>query len=262
MSESLIAHTEGSVLILTNNNPAARNALSPAYFEALCKNLAKAELSREISAVVLTGAEGNFCSGGDLTQLEARRTLSPADRRIALERLHVAIRAIRDCGKPVIAAVEGAAAGAGLSIALACDMLVSAKTANFLLAYVKVGLTPDGGVTALLAEFVSRQVLTELCLTGQRISGERMHALGAVNRLAETGQALQEALALAKTIASGPHRAMARIKALCRQAGNATLDQQLEYEARLMVESQGDAESGEGISAFFEKRPPDFIGLR
>ncbi|MBS0290950.1 MAG: enoyl-CoA hydratase/isomerase family protein, partial [Proteobacteria bacterium] len=162
----------------------------------------------------------------------------------------------------VIMAVEGAAAGAGLSLALAGDMLVAARNAQFSVAYVKVGLTPDGGATALLAEFVSRQVLTELCLTGERVSGERMHALGVVNRLTEPGAALDAAIALAQQIATGPDLAMARIKHLCRVAPRNTLEQQLELEALYMPLSQETEESREGIAAFLEKRAPDFARLR
>jgi enoyl-CoA hydratase/carnithine racemase len=171
------------------------------------------------------------------------------------------IRAIRNCSKPVIAAVEGGAAGAGLSIALACDMLVVAQNAFFSVTYVKVGLTPDGGVTAFLSEFFSRQMLTEMCLTGDRITGERLHAMGAVNRLVEKGAALDEAIALAERLATGPARASARIKTLCANAFSADLDAQMELEAQLMVESQGDDEAAEGIGAFLDKRTPDFVAL-
>ena len=162
----------------------------------------------------------------------------------------------------MIAAVEGAAAGAGLSLALACDLLVAARNAVFSVAYVKVGLTPDGGATAFLAEFVSRQVLTELCLTGERLSGERLHALGAVNRLTEPGQALPTALALARQMASGPTQAMARIKDLCRHADHLDLEAQMALEADHMVLAQESAESLEGIGAFLDKRPADFVKLR
>ncbi|WP_347656019.1 enoyl-CoA hydratase family protein, partial [Comamonas thiooxydans] len=192
MSEVLLTRREAAVLVLSNNNPAARNALSPAFYAAVTTALAEAAADASVGAVVLTGEGGPFCAGGDLRQLARRRELPVEQRREKLEGLHDLIRAVRDCPKPVIAAVEGAAAGAGLSLALACDMLVAARDSLFSVAYVKVGLTPDGGATAFLAEFVSRQVLTELCLTGERISGERMHALGPVNRLAEPGQALAD----------------------------------------------------------------------
>lgn len=258
----LLHRREGAVLVLSNNNPAARNALSPAFYAALTTALVQAEADPTVGAVVLTGEGGHFCAGGDLRQLAKRRELPVEERRAKLEGLHDVIRTVRDCRKPVIAAVEGAAAGAGLSLALACDMLVAAKDAVFSVAYVKVGLTPDGGATAFLAEFVSRQVLTELCLTGERISGERLHALGAVNRLAEPGQSLAQALDLAAQVAVGPELAMARIKTLCRQAHANTLEDQLDMEARFMVQSQETEESREGMGAFLDKRPPDFAPLR
>ncbi len=256
--EPLLVRREGAVLILSNNNVAARNALSPEFYAAVTTALAQAAADEHIGAVILTGEGGHFCAGGDLRQLAKRRELPIAQRREKLEGLHDLIRAVRDCPKPVIAAVEGAAAGAGLSLALACDMLVAAKNSVFSVAYVKVGLTPDGGATAFLSEFVSRQVLTELCLTGERMSGERMAQLGAVNRLAEPGQALLQALVLAQQMASGPALAMARIKDLCRQAPHNTLEQQLELEAQYMVQSQETQESREGIGAFLEKRSPCF----
>lgn len=256
--EPLLVRREGAVLILSNNNVAARNALSPEFYAAVTTALAQAAADEHIGAVILTGEGGHFCAGGDLRQLAKRRELPIAQRREKLEGLHDLIRAVRDCPKPVIAAVEGAAAGAGLSLALACDMLVAAKNSVFSVAYVKVGLTPDGGATAFLSEFVSRQVLTELCLTGERMSGERMAQLGAVNRLVEPGQALLQALVLAQQMASGPALAMARIKDLCRQAPHNTLEQQLELEAQYMVQSQETQESREGIGAFLEKRSPCF----
>ena len=262
MDAPLLTRREGSVLILSNNNVAARNALSPEFYAALTAALREAATDPAVGAIVLTGEGGHFCAGGDLRQLAKRRELPVEERLAKLEGLHDLVRSLRDCPKPVIAAVEGAAAGAGLSLALACDMLVVARNAVFSMAYVKVGLTPDGGATAFLAEFVSRQVLTELCLTGERISGERLHQLGPVNRLAEPGRALDEAIALAGQIASGPDQAMARIKDLCRQAPRNTLEQQLELEARYMVRSQETEESREGIGAFLEKRGPDFTRLR
>ncbi len=262
MREPILVHREGAVLVLSNNNPAARNALTPEFYDALRQALAQAEVDPTIGAVVLTGVGGHFCAGGDLHRLALRRAMTPAARRVNLEGLHDLIRAIQHCSKPVIAAVEGAAAGAGLSIALACDMLVAARNASFSVAYVKVGLTPDGGATAFLAEFVSRQVLTQLCLTGERISGERLHALGAVNALTEPDEALSAAITLATRVAAGPQRAMGRIKTLCRQASSTTLEQQLALEATHMVESMGDDEAALGIAAFFDKRPADFDSLR
>lgn len=259
---ALLTRREGAVLVLVNNNPAQRNALSAEFYQAATEALAEAEADPAIGAIVLTGAGNFFCAGGNLNQLIERRAMAPAERRERLELLHGFVRRLRDIGKPVIAAVEGGAAGAGLSVALACDLLVSSRSAFFSATYIKVGLTPDGGLTSFLAEFCSRQLLTELCLTGERITAERLHALGAVNRLVDAGSAEAEAIALAAQLAQGPARASARIKALCRGAHARPLDAQLELEARYMVESQGDDEAQEGIGAFLDKRQADFGALR
>ncbi|MBP0594970.1 enoyl-CoA hydratase [Paraburkholderia sp. LEh10] len=262
MNEPILAHRDGAVQVLSFNNPTARNALTAEVYQALPAALEAAQNDPEVGAIVLTGVGSAFCAGGDLNRLAQRRAMPPAERRAGIESLHALIRAIGDCGKPVIAAVEGAAAGAGLSIALACDMLVAARNASFSVAYVKVGLSPDGGATAFLSEFVSRQLLTELCMTGKPVTGERMHALGVVNRLVEQGGALAEATAMAQALAAGPERAIARIKSLCRHANENSVDAQLDLEARYMTESLGDDEAAEGIAAFFGKRPADFSALR
>jgi len=262
MTAALRVRTEGAVRVLVNSNPAARNAITPALYDELPAALDEAVRDRAIGAIVLVGEGDFFCAGGDLRQLATRRELAPGERRLKIERLHDLVRAIRACPKPIIAAVEGGASGAGMSLALACDMLVAAKGAFFSMAYVNVGLSPDGGATAFLSQFVSRQMMTEWCLLGERVPAERLHALGAVNRLSEPGQALNEALLLAGRIAHGPANANARIKALCENAGAATLGQQLDLEAALMVQSQGDDEAQEGIAAFFEKRAPDFAACR
>jgi len=258
----LLTRREGAVLVLSNNNVAVRNALSHGFCEALTAALREADNDPTVGAVVLTGEGGHFCAGGDLRHLATSHERSLQTRRASLEGLHDLIRGMRNGSKPIIAAVEGAAAGAGLSLALACDMLVAAKNAVFSVAYVKVGLTPDGGATAFLAEFTSRQVLTELCLTGNRIDGARLHALGAVNRLVEPGHAVAEAIVLAKQIAHGPLQAATRIKDLCWQAQHNALDQQLEAEAQYMLTSQVTDEAREGIAAFLEKRQPDYVKLR
>lgn len=262
MSTAVLIRQEGAVRILINNNPAKRNAITAGLYAALPAALAEAQADCDVGAIVLTGTGDFFCSGGDLSQLAQRRAMAPAERRERLEGLHDLIRAIRHCSKPVIAAVEGGAVGAGMSIMLACDMLVVARNAFFSMAYAKVGLTPDGGATAFLAVFVSRQILNELCLSGDRITSERLQAMGAVNKLVDKGAALDEAVALAARIAAGATRANARIKALCLNAFSADVDAQMEFEAQLMVESQGDDEAAEGIGAFFAKRPPNFVALR
>ena len=157
MNEPILVRREGAVQVLSFNNPAARNALTADVYQALPVALDAAQRDAETGAIVLTGVGSAFCAGGDLNRLAQRRAMTSPERRAGIENLHDMIRAIRDCGKPVIAAVEGAAAGAGLSIALACDLLVAARNASFSVAYVKVGLSPDGGATAFLSGVLSRQ---------------------------------------------------------------------------------------------------------
>lgn len=262
MTELVLSRRVGAVQVLTSNNPASRNSIVAGFYEAMGAALAAAQADREVGAIVYTGAGGYFCSGGDLHRLASRRALPAAERRVGIDGLHGLVRAIRDGPKPIVAAVEGGAAGAGVSLALACDLLVAARDASFSVAYIKVGLTPDGGATAFLSEFVPRQLLTELCLTGDRLTAERLAQFGAINRLVDKGTAEAEAIALAQRLADGPARATARIKALCRQAPRASLDEQLEAEAVRMTESIGDEEAAEGIGAFFAKRRADFVALR
>lgn len=258
MNDAVICHQQGRVRVLVNNNPKARNALSPEFYQGLKQALADAAGDPGVGALVLTGANGYFCSGGDLRQLATRRELSETERLERIEVLHGVIRALRDCPLPVVAAIEGGAAGAGVSLALACDMAVMANNAYFSVAYVKVGLSPDGGATAFLSQCMPRQLLAELVLTGDRIEATRLHGLGVVNALVEPGKAQEQAIALAGRLAEGPSQTMARIKALSHSAYQNSLDQQLDAEARLMAVSLGDSEAIEGITAFLEKRAPDY----
>ncbi|MEH3087461.1 MAG: enoyl-CoA hydratase family protein [Xylophilus ampelinus] len=252
----------GAVRVLVLRNPGKRNAIAPGLHEAMRRALDAARDDPAVGALVLTGADGYFCSGGDLGVLATRHALPPAERRARIENLHGMVRALRDCPKPVVAAVEGGAAGAGMSLALACDLLVAARDARFSVAYARVGLTPDGGITGFLAAALPRQLLAEWCLTGDPIGAERLHALGIANRLAAPGAVEVEALAIAARLAAGPQRALGRIKALCHAAHGSGLDAQLDREADAMAESQADAEAAEGMAAFRERRAPDFAALR
>lgn len=261
-NEVVLTRREGAVLVLVNNNPTARNAVSPEFFGAATSVLAEAESNESIGAVVIVGAGEYFCAGGNLRQIDAIRT-KPAEQRLErLNALHQFIKTICNLTIPVIAAVEGGAAGAGMSLALACDILISSREASYIAAYVKVGLTPDGGLTSFLSEFVPRQLLTELCMTGAPVSAQRLHTLGAINRLVDPGSAEAEAISIGQRIAAGPARAIGRIKQLSHGAYARPLSEQLDAEAQAMIESQGDEESGEGITAFLEKRTPEFFRLR
>lgn len=252
----------GNNIVVTINRPQERNPISAELFAEMHVAVKTAEQDHTIGAIILTGAEGFFCAGGNLRDLAALRDRTPQQRREVLEVLHDFTRLVRNSEIPIIAAVEGGAAGAGCSIALTCDFIVSAKDVPFSVAYVNVGLTPDGGVTSFLADILPRQLANEMCLLGKKISAQRLYDLGAINIITETGQALDEALQLGEKLANGPRQTIASIKQLCAAAPENSLEQQLELEAVKMVEAQALPEAQEGINAFFNKRLPDYVKLR
>lgn len=244
----MLSTCEGRVLSLRINSPATRNSIGPDFFKAAGQALAEAQDNPAIGAVVVAGQGDFFSSGGNLHHLAAMADKSEPERLARLEVFHGLIRQIRNSGKPVIMAAEGGAAGAGMSLALSGDLLIASKGAFFTAAYVKAGLTPDGGMTALLSEALPRQLVTHLCLTGARITAERLHELGVVNELVERGTAVARATELAQQLAAGPARATARILSLCGTATTASLDEQMAHEAEFMVQSLGDSEASEGIA--------------
>lgn len=251
---------DGRVLTITLDDPGTRNALSRELYELGYPAVRAAGTDDTIGAIVITGAGGTFCSGGNINRLEESLEQSHAERLAAVGALHAWIKAIRTCPKPVIAAVEGAAAGAGCSLALACDLIVAARDARFVVSHVKIGLNPDGGATAFLTRALPPQLAAELCLTGDPVAAVRLHELGVVNRLAEPGAALGDAMAWAQRLASGPTAALGRAKALIEAAQENDLSTQLELEARLVTEARDHWEAREGLNAFLEKRRPDFQG--
>lgn len=254
MSAELKASRQDATLILTISNPGARNALHPDMFAAAVETLSTAERDDSIRAVVLTGADHFFCAGGNLNKLLEHRALGIADQGQAVDNLRGWIEAIRDCPKPVIAAVDGAAAGAGFSLALACDMIVAGTSAKFVMSYVNVGLTPDGGASWFLTQALPRQLAVEILLHGKAVLAPRLYDLGIVNKLVADGSALDAALAWADELAELSSNAVERIKLLIREASENTLSKQLTSEKSHFVESLNHRDAQEGISAFLEKR--------
>jgi enoyl-CoA hydratase/carnithine racemase len=256
--ERLILERQGRVLVATNNDPATRNSLSWDFYDGFREAVQAASWDDDVGAIVVTGAQGFFCSGGNVNGLQERSRSDYATRRSSVDKLHAMILAMRACPKPIIAAVDGGAAGAGASLAAACDLVVAARDAYFSVAYVKIGLTPDGGATAFLGTALPRQLMAEMVFTGDRIPVERLYSLGMINRLTEPGQSLPEALEMAARLADGPAAAMAVGKWLIDQARTNPLKEQLDHEADGIATALGGAEGREGIAAFLEKRKPDF----
>lgn len=258
MTAEIQASRQDATLILTLSNPGARNALHPDMFAAAIEVLSTAERDDSIRAVILTGADNFFCAGGNLNRLLDHRKMDALEQAEGVDLLRGWIESIRDCPKPVIAAVEGAAAGAGFSLALACDLIVAGKTARFAMSYVKVGLTPDGGGSWFLSQALPRQLATELMIEGKPVDATRLHALGIVNRLVPDGQTLHEALTWADDLAGLSSNAMDRIKLLAREATDNSLSRHFEAERRHFIESLNHPHAEEGITAFLEKRTPHY----
>lgn len=249
----ILARKEGRVLHLVNNAPKTRNALGLDFYDAMFPALESAG-AEDVGAVVISGAGGFFCAGGDVNRLATAHERPHPQRRDGVERLHQVIRAIRACPRPVIAAVEGGAAGAGASLAAACDLIVAEPSAYFMLAYVKIGITPDGGATWTFSRALPPQMAAEMALTGGKVSAERLHHLGMVNRIEPDPVAA--ALEWAAELAAGPAGAIAAIKGLLRNAQEASLNDQLEAEAESIATTLGRPEGIEGATSFLEKRKP------
>jgi enoyl-CoA hydratase/carnithine racemase len=244
-----------STLVLTLSNPGARNALHPDMYAAGIQALETAERDASIRAIVLTGADDFFCAGGNLNRLLENRARDPSVQAQSIDLLAQWVLALRTSSKPVIAAVAGAAAGAGCSLALACDLIVAADDAKFVMSYARVGLTPDGGGSWFVAQALPRALATEMLLEAKPVSAERLHALGVVNRLVKTAQLRDAAIEWADELGRGSPNAQARIKALIAQAGARSLADHLEAERDDFVASLHHADALEGITAFLDKRP-------
>jgi enoyl-CoA hydratase/carnithine racemase len=254
MPAELLASRHDQTLVLTLSNPGAKNALHPDMYAAGVETLETAERDPDIRAIVLTGAGDVFCAGGNLHRLLENRAKERTVQAESIDRLHDWIAAIRDCSKPVIAAVEGPAAGAGFSLALACDLIVAAQSAKFVMAYARVGLTPDGGGSWFLSQALPRQLAMEILIEGQPVSAARLHQAGVVNRLSADGGALAAAIAWSEQLAAiSPHASM-NIKALLRDAPSNTLQAHFEAEKQSFVDSLHHRDGLEGITAFLEKR--------
>ncbi|MDM0013169.1 enoyl-CoA hydratase [Variovorax sp. J22P168] len=258
MTAELKSTSEGGTMVLTLSNPSQRNALGPEMYAAGIEALNGAESSQEIKSVVIVGEGQWFCAGGSLQRLSANRGRDPSVQAESIEALHTWIDSIRTFPKPVIAAVEGAAAGAGFSLALACDFVVSARDAVFAASYSNVGLSPDGGLSWHLAQALPRQLASEWLMQGEKIEPARLHALGLVNQLTESGQALAAALALAARLNARATNSLASIKELLSDGRGNTLVSHLSQERDHFVRNLHHANAGIGIAAFLAKEKPRY----
>ena len=256
MTAQLKSTNQGQTLILTLSDPALRNAMGPEIYAAGIEALNVAETNPDIRSVVITGEGAHFCAGGNVQRLKTNREQPAEVQAQSIESLHNWMEAIRTFPKPVIAAVEGAAAGAGFSLALMCDMVVAAEDSVFVMAYSNLGLSPDGGGSWNLAHALPRQLATELLMLGERISAQRLQALGLLNRVVDSGHALPQALALAERINARAPNAMNSIKELLNEAGTHNMTHHLALERNHFVKNLHHSNAGVGIQAFLNKETP------
>jgi len=250
----LLSRREGAVLVLTISNPAARNAMHPSLYRTATTLLREAALDKTVRAIVLTGEGEHFCGGGDVKRLADQRRRPREEQMAHLDALHDWVMAMHDAPQPVIAAVEGAAAGGGFSLCLGCDLIVAAEDAKFVMSYVKLALSPDGGGADSLARALPPQAALELLLDGGICSANRLREWGVVNRVVPHGEALATALAWAQRLAAGPFDAQARIKQLVHAARGRSRREQLDAERDGFVEGLYSDECGAGIEAFLSAR--------
>ncbi len=263
MSEALVLIEKPApgVARVVMNRPEARNALDLALARALREAMEDVAADDEIRAVILAGNGPTFSAGGDIKMMaEAGSEGREALLLDVTRHFHAAVAAIAQMGKPVIAAVRGGAGGGGLSLMIACDLAIVDEKAKIVVAFNALGLTPDGGSTWHLPRLVGMKKAMELAFSNEIVDGKRAVELGLANRAVESGKVDETALALATTLAQGPTRALGKTKELFRGSSQRSLPEALSVESETISALSAEADGGEGIDAFIEKRPPRFRG--
>ncbi len=259
MSEVLVSALDGGVLTLTLNRPEALNALNQETTRALRNGFEAAARDRGVGAVILTGAGRAFCAGADLKDVSARREAGERNLGDDLRTNYAPmIRAIRRCPKPVIAALNGTAAGAGLSLALACDLRIAAAGTALIVVFVRVGLVPDAGSLFFLTRMLGLSKATELAISGDPLTVEDAVKLGLVAAVVPPEQLMAVAMERARRLADGPRQTYGLIKQGLERALELDLEQTLELESQLQALAAETPDAREAIQAFTEKRKPRF----
>ena len=261
-AQELLIDQKDGILTITLNRPEVLNALTMQMMKGIRDSLKKAESDKSIKAVIITASGRAFCAGADLGDLQKRQKAAAFSLGDELrDHFNPLVAQIRKLEKPVIGAINGLAAGAGASIILASDLKICAEKATFLNAFVRVGLVPDSGMTYSLPRFVGYSKALEHMWLARPVTAEQALACGWVNKVVSAESVLIEAQLMAAELAKMPPLALALTKrAVNRSLEAASLDEQMEYEAQLQEILGRTKDHSEGVTAFLEKRPPQFKG--
>lgn len=258
MSVDLSCLLDGQLAVITLNCPEVKNALGPAEWQKLGVYLREIAADPRVRVVLLTGAGDSFCAGGDLRTMQSDRSTVGVRRRMALT--HASVRLLAECEKPIVTAVNGAAVGAGLSLALMGDVVVAAEDAYFMAGFANVGVLPDMGVLYHLPRTVGRVQANDLLLSNRRVNAQEALELGLVSRVLPADGFLAQAQALARSIAAGPAVSFGLARALMAGAYKDSFGEFLLKESLAQAVVFGTDDFAEGVSAFGDKRKPRFTG--
>ncbi len=256
---SIELHIENNIATITLNRPETFNSFNREMALLLQKTLDDCQVNDEVRAIILTGNGKAFCAGQDLNEVTSPE-LNPGFRKILEEHYNPIIERIRAIEKPIIAAVNGVAAGAGANIALACDIVVATEGASFIQAFSKIGLIPDSAGTFFLPRLIGFQKASALMMLGDKVSAKDAEQLGMLFKVFDTETFEDQVNKLATRLAHMPTKALGLTKRLLNQSMTNNLDQQLAMESYLQIEAAESDDYQEGVSAFIEKRKPVFKG--
>ncbi len=259
MNKSITTQIENKVATLTLNRPEVFNSFNREMALSLQKELDNCEKNPEVRAIVIIGSGKAFCAGQDLKEVTSPE-LNPGFKKILEEHYNPIITRIRKIEKPVIAAVNGVAAGAGANIALACDIVIASENASFIQAFSKIGLIPDSAGTFFLPRLIGFQKASALMMLGDKVSATEAEKLGMIYKVFPSETFLEEVNNIAVNLANMPTKALGLTKRLLNESLYNSLEEQLNLESKLQIESAQSEDYAEGVDAFVNKRKPNFKG--
>jgi 2-(1,2-epoxy-1,2-dihydrophenyl)acetyl-CoA isomerase len=257
----ILVSRDAGVLSLTLNRPDKLNAFNPEMHRLLREALEEARDEPGVRAVLLTGSGRGFCAGQDLSERNVGADAAPIDLSVSLgSNYNPLVRRLRALPKPVVCAVNGVAAGAGANIALACDIVLAARSASFVQSFSRLGLVPDSGGTYFLPRLVGSARAMGLALLGERLSAEEAERWGLIWKAVEDERLVEAATGIAQTLAAGPTKGYGLIKQAIQASAGNSLDAQLDLERDLQREAGLSEDYREGVAAFMQKRKPQYKG--